>query len=159
MANRRRNPGGVVTLQATVTKTVDFNGDWVEARGFRELVVTLHVLAADRTDNDETYDVYVTTNDGVSSWDLVHFPQIATTGEKILTARVALSALPQTITGAGVASNDPTLLTTAAGAGQGIKTLAAGAVRHGAMGHRLGHSLDVGGTSPSLQYNLTAVLA
>lgn len=142
------------TLHLTLgsaTKLLDYAADDVlcQLDRFREMVITLDVTAAERDDLDETFDFWVTTGDGVSSWDLVHFPQIASDTPARYTARLVASARPENVTTAspGVAANDSaTLLTTAAGAGNGIRTLAAGSVRHGKWGDRIGYSLDVGGT-------------
>lgn len=155
--NQKRNPGGPAVLQASITKTASFSGAALgRLAGFKELVITLDVTAADRADLNETYDIYVTANDGVSSWDIAHFPQIATTtGAKRYTAKVSGAVLPQTVSSAGAATNDAILKTDTVGADQGIKTLAAGSVRHGAIGDAIGHELVVAGTTPSITYSLT----
>lgn len=145
-------------LQAQVTKAASYSGNPLTFGGAgmralkstRELVITLDVASAERDTGDETYDVYITTSDGVSSWDIAHFPQVASTGAKRFTARVNLDPpQPQNVTTAspGVAANDEaTLKTDTAGADQGTKTLAAGAVRHGTIGQTISHELVVAGT-------------
>ena len=114
---------------------------------FSELVVTLAVTAASRDAGTETYDVYITTTDGVSTWDLVHFTQVASTGAKTFTARVLAGGfMPETITGAtpGVAALDPGVMKTdTSGSAQGILTLASGMVRHGPFGDSIGYQLVV----------------
>jgi len=121
-------------------------------RGFTELNITLLVTAADRTNSDETYDVYITSQDaGGAAYDLVHFPQIATTGVKTYTARLSARLSDQNVTSAtpGVAANDPgTLRTDTAGSNNGIRTLAAGLVRQGGWGNSIGHEVVVAGTTP-----------
>jgi hypothetical protein len=109
----------------------------------RELVVTLDVTAAERDTGDETYDVYITTGDGVASWDLIHFPQIITTGTKRYTARVLAELTPQTVASNGAVTAEGILDTKTANA---VKTLAAGSVRHGKWGNRLGYEVVIAGT-------------
>jgi len=104
----------------------------------------------------------VQSGDGVTTWDIVHFPQIATTGAKQYVARIAAQGLiPQTVTTAspGVASNDPaTLKTDTSGQNQGPQTLAAGTVRHGMMGDQITHQVIVAGAAPSLVYGITVTV-
>lgn len=122
---------------------------------YRELVVTLKITSAERDTGDETYDFYLITGDGLSEWDVVHFPQIATTGAKTYTARIRADLLPQNVTTAapGVAADDPaTLLTTSTNA---PKSLAAGAVRHGPFGNMLRYELVCAGTiATGIAYSL-----
>lgn len=116
---------------------------------FEQLIVTLNVTAAERDSADETYDIWVTTSDGIAVWDLVHFPQIATTGAKTFTARIIRNGgIPQTVTtaGPGVAVNDSGTLAVHSGATNAAKSLAAGIVRHGPWGDYFGHELTVAGT-------------
>jgi hypothetical protein len=154
-------------LQPAVTKAASFTGATLTfgpagqraLRTMRTLVITLDITSAERDTGDETYDVYVTTSDGVSSWDIAHFPQIAATGAKRYTMRVNLdSVLPQNVTTAapGVAAVDSaSLRTDTAGSNNGIKTLTAGSVRHGAIGITFGHELVVGGTvATGIQYSI-----
>lgn len=138
-------------LQPAGTKTANFSGTAQDLglSQFRVLIITLDITSAERDSADETYDIYVTTSDGVSSWDLVHFPQIATTGAKRFTARLVRDQLPQNVTtaGPGVAAVETgTMKTDTAGAGEGIKSLAAGKVRHGPWGDSINHELVVAGT-------------
>lgn len=112
-------------------------------RRFSELVVTLDVTAAERDSADELYDVYITSGDGVANWDLIHFPQIATTGTKRYTARVNADLLPESVASNGTATNEGILDTKTTNA---TKTLAAGTVRHGKWGNRLGYEVVVAGT-------------
>lgn len=138
-----------LALASATTKLEDYAADdvLIQLDRYSQLVVTLDVTAAEQDDLDETFDFYVTTGDGVTAWDLVHFPQITAAGR--YTARIVSLARPENVTTAspGVAANDSaTLLTTAAGAGAGIMTLGAGVVRHGKWGDRIGYQLDVEGT-------------
>jgi hypothetical protein len=149
-------------LQAAVTKAASFSGTTpvtVPANA-RAVILTLDVTSAERDSTNETYDIYVTASDGVSSWDIAHFPQIATTGAKRYTAVVRADLLPQNVTTAGPgvsAVETATMKTDTAGANEGIKTLAAGKVRHGALGISLNYELVVAGTVVTgIAYSLTA---
>lgn len=131
-------------------------------RDAKMLLVTLTVFSAERDTGNETYDVYVTTgNEDGKSWDVVHFPQIATTGAKTFQARILCEpAGPlQNVTTAtpGVAANDPAIFQTdTAGSAQGAKTLAAGVLRHGPIGNQLSHELVVAGTvATGIDYQIT----
>lgn len=127
--------------------------------GFNTLVVTWDVTAAERDSADETYDLYVTCGDGVSVWDVAHFPQIITTGAKRYTTFIHGNLLNQNVTTAvpGVAANDPgTFKTDTTGADQGKRTLAAGTIRHGALGDRCGADIVIAGTIVTgITHNLT----
>lgn len=120
----------------------------------QQFLVVLEIFSADRTNADETYDFYITSGDGRSEWDVVHFPQIASTGAKKYAAIVehnpgGASANRVTTAVPGVSSlESATMKVDTAGADQGVKTLAAGVVRHGWIGTTLGWYLVVGGTSP-----------
>lgn len=136
-------------MQAATTKAASFSGTPVTVPAdARSIIVTLDITAAERDTGDETYDFYITTSDGVSAWDVAHFPQIATSGAKRYTARIQCGLLPQNVSTAtpGVAANDPATLATASGGANAIKSLAAGAVRHGPPGLTLNHELVVAGT-------------
>lgn len=152
-----------VTLQAAVTKAANFSGSSIPIPGkVRSLLITLDITAAERDSANETYDFYITTSDGVSSWDIAHFPQVATTGAKRFTAVVIVTdVLPQTVTTAGpgvIVVGTATMQTDTAGTAQGIKTLAAGLVRHGPIGPNLGHELVVAGTIVTgIAYSITVV--
>lgn len=144
-------PHGTSTiLQASVTKAASFTGTaLLIPADYQQLIVTLDITSAERDSGDELYDFYITTSDGTSSWDIVHFPQIAATGAKRYTAIVSRGFIPQEVTTAtpGVAANvSGTMKTDTAGAGEGIKTLAAGKVRHGPWGESVNHELVVAGT-------------
>ncbi|HEX4275827.1 MAG TPA: hypothetical protein VHZ74_10750 [Bryobacteraceae bacterium] len=132
-------------LQAAATKAASFSLAPVDQKlnRFRELVVTLDITAAERDTGDETYDVYITTSDGVSSWDLIHFPQVITTGAKRYMARILADQIPQIMASNGAATNEGILLISSTNA---TKTLAAGSVRHGNLGHQLGYELVIAGT-------------
>jgi hypothetical protein len=148
---------GAMTLQAAVTKAASFSGNSIPGfQAFRDLIVTLDITVAERDSSDETYDFYITTGDGVSSWDIVHFPQIAATGAKRYTAIVCGNSRPSTVTTAGPgveAVGSATLLTSSTNA---TKTLTAGMVRHGAFGDLIGHELVVAGTVVTgIAYSIT----
>src|SRR5512143_1708130 len=139
------------TLQSAVTKAANYAGTDVVCGldRFSELVVTLKTTSAERDTGNETYDFYVTTGDGVSAWDLVHFPQIAATGAKTYTARIVSGVRPHTTTTAGPgvdAIDTATLKTDTLTENQAIKMLGAGLVRHGPWGDRIGYQLVVAGT-------------
>jgi hypothetical protein len=152
-------------LQTQVTKTATYSGT-VFAPGatpsgaldgmgeFVDLIVTLNIVSAIRT--DETYDFYITTGDGTSSWDIVHFPQVATTGAKTFTATVSGRVLPQNVTTAspGVAAVTSGTLATVSGGTHAIKSLGAGIVRHGPWGDRIGHEVVIAGSAPSIVYSI-----
>lgn len=151
-----------ITLQSSVSKTATASGTAASlSGGVKALILTLDITSAERDSSDETYDVYVTTSDGVSSWDIAHFPQIAATGAKRYTARVICDGLlPQTVTTAapGVAAVDSATLATVTGGTNAIKSLAVGSVRHGPVGITLNHEIVVVGTigGTGLVYSLTA---
>ncbi len=114
--------------------------------GYKQLVITLDVTAAERDSGDEFYDVYIVMGDAKSTWDIVHFPQVATTGTKRYTARVLAERLAEVTIG-GTAAEPVSILTTiTAGAAEGLKTLAAGKVRHGPFGDFIGVAVTVAGT-------------
>ena len=153
--------GEAFTMQASVTKAATFSGaSLIKGLGnFKSLIVTLDVTAAERDTGNETYDFYITTGDGVSSWDIAHFPQIAATGAKRYTAIIAGDSRPVNTTTAGPgveAVTTATLKTDTAGADQGIKSLGAGYVRHGPIGDRIGYELVVAGTvATGIVYSIT----
>jgi hypothetical protein len=139
-------------LQEAVTRAATASGTEYKSRYLRkarELLITLNITAAERDSGNETYDIYVTCGDGISQWDLVHFPQIATTGAKTFTAIVTTgTTLPRTVTTAapGVEAVNTGTMATQSGGANAIKSLTAGMVRHGAFGDRLNHELVVAGT-------------
>jgi hypothetical protein len=153
----------VFTLQAATAGIATATGTpFSLGGGNRTLVITWDITAAERDSANETYDVYITTSDGVSSWDLVHFPQVLTTGAKRFVARVLCnSILPQSVTTAapGVASVESATLAVIAGAANAIKTLAAGTVRHGPIGTSINHELVVAGTiaAGGIAYSISVV--
>lgn len=130
-----------------------------ELSGFLNLLVTLNVTAAADGSSDATYDVYITSGDGVSEWDVVHFPQIAaaiTTTPKRFTARVMSQRLAEVTTATPGVAAEPsaTLETETAGSAQGAKTLAAGKVRHGPLGDWIGVWVVIAGTLPSINFTV-----
>lgn len=146
-------------LQETVTKDDDFTGiNLGNMDQFEELIITLRVESAEDDSADETYDVYITTTDGVGSWDIAHFPQITADAVYEYTARLVAKVRPENVTtaGPGVAANDSgTIKVDTAGADEGIKTLAAGSIRHGPWASKIGHELVVTGTvATGIQYSI-----
>lgn len=143
-----RPTGSAFTLQTSVTKAASFSGTARTSglTGYRDLVVTLNITSAERDTGNETYDFYITTSDGVSSWDIAHFPQIATTGAKRYTARIVGGVVPVTVAATTQAQDVAILKSDTAGADQGIKTLAVNAVRHGPWGTQINYELVVAGT-------------
>jgi hypothetical protein len=140
----------VYTLQPAVTKAANYSQapKDIKAAKASELVITLKVTAAERDTGDETYDVHVITeNDAGAKWDLVHFPQVAATGAKTFVARLRSDLLPQSVTTAapGVSAVESGTIAVATGQTNVIKSLAAGTVRHGPWGDKIGHELVVAG--------------
>jgi len=142
-----------------LSKSANFSEyDSREIGHIQNLLVVLDIASADRTDANETYDFYVTTRIKrgglVYEWDLIHFPQIASTGAKQYVAMLQHNSGiggPNRVTTAvpGVSSLESgTMKVDTAGADQGVKTLAAGNIRNGWFGQELGHYLVVGGTTP-----------
>lgn len=157
--------GGVFTLESSITKAASFSGTSKSGLGvFSQAIVTWDVTVAERDTANETYDLYITSGDGVSSWDVAHFPQIATTGAKRytvfiygLTANYPVEVTTATPGVAAVASG--AFKTDTAGAGEGIKTLGAGKARHGVIGDRLGYELVIAGTvATGITYSVTATV-
>ena len=150
-----------ILLQPAVTKAASFSGsNFVTRRlkNLKTLLVTLDITVAERDSADELYDFYITTGDGTSAWDLIHFPQIATTGAKRFTALVSAYPYPQNVTTAapGVLAVTTGTLATVAGGANAIKSLGAGIVRHGPWGDRIGHELVVAGTvATGIGYSIT----
>jgi len=148
-------------LQERVTKAASFTGEDREVRG-RSLVIVLDVFSAERDSANETYDVYVTSKAGGAKWDIVHFPQIASTGVKRYVASVlgdVVRVEEVTTATPGVAANSPACIKVdTAAADEGIKTLTAGEVRHGAIGEAIGHELVVAGTVVTgIDYSITVL--
>lgn len=149
------------TLKASGADTATVVGTQVRQLGaYNHFVVTWEITAADRADADETYDMYVTCGDGITKWDVVHFPQIATTGAKTYVSRIVGGIEPTNVTTAGPgvsAVETATMKTDTAGADQGVRTLSAGQVRHGPCGDRMGYELVISGTSPSITSSITVI--
>ncbi len=147
------------TLQAQVTKGATFTGD-DRAIKARHLIVVLDIVSAERDTANETYDFYITSGVGSARWDIAHFPQIATTGAKRYVAAIhgePVRVEEVTTATPGVAANSPGCMKVdTASAGEGILTLAAGEVRHGAIGEFIGHELVVAGTvATGIVYSIT----
>lgn len=132
----------------------------------KEVLLGLRVTAADRTNGNETYDIYVTSYITLPSgtklwWDIAHFPQLTATGSYTMICK-GQPAYPQTITTAGpgvaavqTASNS----VGTAGSGQGIRTLTAGMALHGLLGEGIAYSLVGGGTTPgTFTFELQAIV-
>jgi len=140
--------GGLATAVTKAASAAPSAADYKLDR-FSELIVTLNITSAERDTANETYDFYIITGDGITEWDLVHFPQIATTGAKQFMARVTSGAgTPRNTTTAapGVEAVDSGTLATVSGGTNAPKSLAAGSVRHGPFGHMLRYELVVAGT-------------
>lgn len=148
-----------LTLASTTSTETETGTAITGLIGMRDLIVTLKVTSAERDSADETYNFYITSGDGVSEWDIVSFPQIATTGAKTYTAIVCGSSRPTNTTTAGPgveAVTTSTLKTDTAGADQGIGTLGAGYVRHGAFGDRINYKVVIAGTvTTGIAYTIT----
>ena len=135
--------------QPAVTKAATASGTALRlGLHARDLIVTWNITAAERDSADETYDLYITTSDGVSSWDIAHFPQVLATGAKTFTAIISGYVYPQNVSTAapGVQAVTTATLATATGQANVIKTLGAGLVRHGPWGDRINWELVVAGT-------------
>mgnify|MGYP001108086674 CR=1 FL=1 len=139
-------------LQSRATKAASYSlaaADFDLSKA-TQLIVVLRVLSAERDSANETYDFYVTNGPTASEqWDIAHFPQVATTGAKTYAARINGLLRPENITTAapGVAAVETgTLNITAAGSGNGAKTLGAGLVRHGPFADFMGLELVIAGT-------------
>lgn len=116
--------------------------------GYKYLVATLDITAAERDSSDELYDVWIIMGDAKSTWDIVHFPQIATTGAKRYTARVSAERFAEVTTATPGVAAEPTsiMATVTGGSGEGSKTLAAGKVRHGPFADFIGVAVTIAGT-------------
>lgn len=150
----------VTIFEPSITKAATYAPAQVnlELAGYRELLITLDITVAERDTGNETYDFYITGGDGVSSWDIVHFPQIATTGAKRYTARVLSEREAEVTTATPGVAAEPTAImkTDTAGAAEGTATLAAGKVRHGPFGNFFGYQLVVAGTVVTgIAYSIT----
>lgn len=138
-------------LQTAIVKAASYSLAPVlaEFTKFRDLIITLDITSAERDSADETYDFYITTEAyGGGQWDLVHFPQIATTGAKRFVARLVGVLLPYNVSTAapGVIAVDSSTLAVGTGQANAIKSLGAGLVRHGPWGDKIGYELVVAGT-------------
>ncbi len=124
---------------------------------FQELIVTLHIVSMDRTSSDETADFYITMGDDQSVWDIIHFPQIATTGAKTYTARVLSERQAEVTTATPGVAAEPTSImkTDTSGSNEGKRTLAAGKVRNGPFADYLGYDCVIAGTAPSVVFTIT----
>jgi len=147
------------TLDNNVTKAASYAPAAVDFKlhRFSQLTITLNIVAAERDSANETYDFYIINGDGFSEWDIVHFPQVITTGAKSFTAKVIANSLPQNVTSAapGVAANDPSIIQTNSGALNAPKSLTAGSVRHGPFGGTLRYELVAAGTiATGIQYSI-----
>ena len=148
-------------LQAAVTKAATYTlapANQGLSR-YRELIITLAITAAERDTADETYDFYITTEGpGAARWDLAHFPQVLSTGVKTFVARLRADLLPQNVSTAtpGVAAVESGTLTVYAAATHAVGSLAAGLVRHGPWGDKIGYILTIAGTVVTgIAYSIT----
>jgi hypothetical protein len=148
-------------LQPAAVKGESFSFAPVEQQlgDYRELVVTLEITAAECGNEDETYDFYIVTeNRAEARWDLVHFAQIVSDEAYSLVARIHKDLLPQQVTtaGPGAAYVESGTLAVATGQLNAIKSLAAGRVRHGPWGDKIGYELVVAGAvAPSIAYSIS----
>lgn len=148
------------SLASSLTKAASFSYAPTDLKldRYSELVITLDIESAERDTGDETYDFYITTGNGPASWDIAHFSQIATTGAKRFVFRViSQGVLPQNVTTAapGVAAIDSGSLAVVSGGTNAVKSLAAGAVRHGPWGSHIGYELVVAGTvATGIKYSI-----
>lgn len=126
----------------------------LEISGARELLVTWSIASSIHT--NETYDLYITMGDGLSNWDIVHFSQVATTGVKTFTARIMSERLAEVTTATPGVAAEPsaTFKTDTPGSNEGIRTLAAGKVRHGPFGGYIGYELVIAGSAPSINHQI-----
>lgn len=144
--------GSNTTSVATVSVAPNIE---LKIGNFQELVITLDIISAVHT--DETYDFYITMSDGVSIWDIAHFPQVATTGAKRFTARILSERQAEVTTATpGVAAEPSAILATiTTGSGEGKRTLAAGKVRNGPFADYIGYDCVIAGSAPSIVYAIT----
>ncbi|MEN6537863.1 MAG: hypothetical protein ABFD89_29695 [Bryobacteraceae bacterium] len=155
------SPFKAFTLQAATTQkeAVSLAPAAYNLNRYRYLIVTLAVTEAECESGDETYDFYITTENAAGAkWDLVHFPQVASTGAKTFVARIRRDLLPQQVTTAapGVATTESATLAVASGGTDAIKSLGAGVVRHGPWGEKLGYELAVAGTiATGISYSIS----
>ncbi len=152
------------SLASAVTKAATYAADDVvrKLQRYQELIITLAITSAERDTGNETYDFYITTGDGTSSWDIVHFPQIASTGAKTYTARVLSDRLAEVTTATPGVAGEPsgTFKTDTAATNEGTASLGAGKVRHGPWGDRIGYQLVVAGTVVTgIVYSITVQAA
>lgn len=126
----------------------------LELGGYRELIVTLQVAAAD---SGGTYNIYLVNAarlpgkaTAVGGWDMVSFTQLASVTSKIYQARVFSERFAEVTSATpGIAAEPPAIMETeTVGSAQGYGTLAAGKVRHGPFGDWLGVYV-VAGSSPT----------
>jgi hypothetical protein len=134
----------------------------------KEVIITLNMVLADRTNADETYAFFVNTFHRLPSgvyarWDICAFTSIATVTARYLT--MVVKGQPpqvQTVTTAGpgvVAVNTSTLATITDAAAEGRGTLTAGMVRNGALGEGLNYTLIPAGTTPGpITFELAALV-
>lgn len=138
------------------------------SENIKEIVVTLDIVLADRTNADEKYDFFVTTFQKLASgtfarWDLAHFPQLAGVGPiRYTTVIKSTPPEPLTVTTAGPGVPvvmSATMQTIADAANEGRGTLAAGLVRHGSIGEGLNWTLITLGTTPGpITFEIGAIL-
>jgi len=146
---QRREPNKTLLASAVTTAaTLSVLPTDLKLDRYTELIITLDITSAERDSANETYDFYITTGNGVASWDVAHFSQIATTGAKTFIARVRSDLLPQTVTTAapGVSVVASGTLATVTGGTNATKSLGVGLVMHGPWGSHLGYELVIAGT-------------
>lgn len=141
-------------------KTASFSQDPavndLKIGNYQELVITLDVNPAPIDgSSDATYDFYITMGDGLSVWDIVHFPQLSSTAKRY-TARVLSERQAEVTTATpGIAAEPTAILETESGGTNARKSLAAGKVRNGPFADYIGYELVIAGTSPSITFAIT----
>lgn len=129
------------TFAASVAETmVD-----LKLAGYKYIVATLDITAAERDSSDELYDVYLVMGDGKAKWDIAHFTQVATTGAKRMVMRISAERIAE-VTGAtpGIVAEPPAILLTSSTNAPG--SLGSGIVRHGPFADFIGVKVVVAGT-------------
>jgi hypothetical protein len=162
MGQVKRDGLKALLLPSTVVAANLAGTDYVcDLHRFHELVVTWDITAA-VAGSGNTIDVYITSGDGTSAWDIAHFAQINGNGPPLrYTARILADLLPENVTSGspGTAANDPSTLQTSAGGVNPIITLTSGKVRHGAFGDRIGFQAVIAGAGASFTFSIRITAA
>jgi hypothetical protein len=97
-------------------------------------------------------DFFLTTSDGISEWDVIHFPTIDTTNYGTYMAKVSTTILPQIVTGT-TPVNEGIIRTD--GMNGGPLTIAADSIRHGPVGTNFKVYVVSSDMAQSVTYRLT----